>query len=236
MRKLLTTLAGMALLAAPMAAPAAAAVDEVPVPAHVEEQFLELFVERDIPDEHWDALMGKIRSGGLLDADSGAEPVSTTSVFRDGAWVDRLEFADHSVAFVEISSAAAPTKGGIGLLSISHKSCAIKMSSDFWTSKTGCRTVYDGISFSYSFLTDFRIRGGYNSNITRAYTPVVHRALLHSTGDRKATVVRAYSTSNVSAHARLSFSLSNNYTGSSRTIYLNMFLNRSGGLSGSTNL
>lgn len=230
MRKFLTALASMAMFAAPMAAPAAA-LGDVQLPDHVEEEYLEVFEGHDIPEEHWAPLLDTIRSGELLDADSGADPVSVTRVFRDGRLGNRLEYADHSVAFITIADDTmtpedVSTNTNCGLVHVPWQ----------WNTYTGCMLELDTISFRFTFLTDYQIRTDEPSMITRAYSPVVHRAYLHTVSDRDTQIVRPISDAFNRAHARMSMSLSNNLTGGQRTVFFNMFLTSDARMFVSTNL
>lgn len=195
-----------------------------------------IFIDHGIEEAHWAGLLSTISSGGLVDADTGADPVSSEVVVRDGTEQIRLEFADHSVAFLTAPTDAPLTAPGQAVpTGVSTQNCVAQIAS-FWRTVSGCRASYSGISFAYSFSVDYRMRIGYAPQILRAYSPVVSRAVLHNVADVTSRIIRGTASPSAAAHARMSFNISQPTVGSWRTVYLNLYLSHSVSTWSSTNL
>lgn len=197
------------------------------------EELYDIFEERDIDPAHWNEMIETLDAGGLLDADSGAEPVSVEVEDVGYRQVETRTFADHSVSVVEVDGSEATEEvEGPAPAVFGTERCYADVGGDPATI-TGCRLYYNGISFSYSFRVDSSHRAPNLHVFTAARGGTVHRAIGHGvslldTGQMFATDPRM---------ARFNFTITPAYVGSTRTVWLQGSMNAStGSISVSTNL
>lgn len=95
-------------------------------------------------------LLNKLVSGRLLDAESGAEPVSETSTEADGTVTTTYRYADGSVA---TSTAEVPRAAGtVGTQSIT--SCAHTQAADVHTYKN-CTVAWNAVTWSMDYKANY---------------------------------------------------------------------------------
>lgn len=255
--KFLAVFAGAVLVAAG-AAPVGAATERsedggTALSPENEREIIEIFQERGVAEEHWDDLLHTLAASELTDADKGVEPLyEEPYTHHSGGAGTRKVFEDGSVSVVYVArdpesverlvpvspdddQSEASLEHNVEPFATGVSNCLPRGSSGIWIRTNGCEAWYGGISFDYSFKVDIRTQINHNSQIIRAYGAQVVRAIGHTASGMRTTVVRAQQSGSTPAHARMSFELSNNYTGSLRTIQLNFWISNYS-VSATTNL
>lgn len=77
-----------------------------------------------------------------------------------------------------------------------------------WVRHDNCRVVYNGIAFSYSFYADYSTAksGKVNATIRNMHSPIIHRAIGHTTSSPSLEITQQWQNRNISpASARMSF-------------------------------
>jgi hypothetical protein len=100
-----------------------------------------------------DKLITKLLSGETLDADAGAQPVSSESITLNGIEKTRNVYADGSVAIgtIEVPVVADPAK----ITTKSITECTHRIDSFGTNIFTGCTIAWDATTWSVSWTADF---------------------------------------------------------------------------------
>lgn len=216
-RRLAMVFVATMLFGATVATPATA---DTVLDLDLEQQYLEVFEEKGIPAERWDALLEKVKRGETLDADRPgiSVPVSVETLVEDGIEIERSTFSDGTVSELYGVSESTILNDGIQLLGAQAKSCSTS------GKLKNCRIVYDGISFSYSFRAEFTpsTAAVAKATVSAARGATIHRALGHTTSEVTAYVARKTQSGVTPAHGRMKFQMTALGIVGSRTIYLDL--------------
>lgn len=201
-------IAGMMLVPPGMEAVANAAPTDtsVSIQGELKDEYIQAFESNGIHDKSTqEKLLSKLEAGQVLDADNpDAKPTDSDTKQIGSNVVTRNIYADGSVSTTSMEKER--TRRARAAYEVqpcrqyAHRS---------WTRHDGCRVVYNGISFSYSFYADYSTRrvGKVNAVIRRVYRPTVHRAIGHSTSDMRLNIERKEQRGSDPAVARMSFAV-----------------------------
>lgn len=159
-----------------------------------------LLSSRGVDEKTQETLITKLESGNLLDADNPqVKPTNIERTEQDGKQVEKRVFPDGSVGVASSELSQATTE----LEAANISGCR---SYDFgaWRRHDGCRIGYDGISFKFSFISDYSTTrsSGVKAVIRSAHSPIVNRAIGHSVNSNEVQMVRQWQVGDQPAHAR----------------------------------
>lgn len=174
-----------------------------PIDGSIEREYRNVFLQNGITDKSiQDRLIGKIENGELIDADNPeSEPIRSEETEEYGRVTKKNIYQDGSVSTVEMGPSRYATRGtGISnCRSYDHLN---------WVRHDNCRVVYNGIAFSYSFYADYSTAksGKANATIRNMHSPIIHRAIGHTTSSPSLEITQQWQNRNISpASARMSF-------------------------------